>query len=70
MGMKVTLWYAPKEIYCPTHERLQEEIPWAPAFSRITCRLEWRICALRQIMTRKAALDAVRPVAPDHQPGA
>ena len=28
-GMKIVLWYAPKEIECPTHGRLQEAIPWA-----------------------------------------
>ena len=55
MGMKVLFWYAPKEIQCPTHGRAQETIPWAPAYSRITYRLEWRICALCQIMTQKAA---------------
>ena len=55
MGMKVLLWYAPKEIDCPTHGRVQETIPWAPSHSRITYRLEWRLCALCQIMTQKAA---------------
>lgn len=55
MGMKVLLWYTPKEIHCPTHGRVQETIPWAPAHSRITYRLEWRLCALCQIMTQKAA---------------
>jgi len=48
IGMKILLWYAPKEIICPTHGRVQEEIPWAPACSRVTYRLEWRICALCQ----------------------
>ena len=57
MGMKVLFWYAPKEIHCPTHGRVQEEIPWAPAYSRITYRLEWRICALCQVMTQKAAAE-------------
>jgi transposase len=57
MGMKVLLWYAPKEIYCSTHGRVQETIPWAPAYSRITFRLEWRICSLCQIMTQKAAAE-------------
>ncbi len=55
MGLKVLLWYAPKEIHCPTHGRVQETIPWAPTWSRITYRLEWRICTLCQIMTQKAA---------------
>lgn len=54
-GLKVMLWYAPKEIRCPTHGRLQEEIPWAMGYSRITYRLEWRICMLCQVMTQKAA---------------
>ena len=60
MGMKTLLWYAPKEIQCPTHGRVQEKIPWAPAYSRITYRLEWRICALCQIMTQKAAARILR----------
>ena len=57
MGMRILLWYAPKEIQCPTHGRVQEEIPWAPAFARISYRLEWRICALCQIMTQTAAAE-------------
>ena len=60
LGMKVLLWYAPKEIYCPTHGRAQEMIPWAPTYSRITYRLEWRICALCQIMTQKAAAEILK----------
>jgi len=60
MGIKVRLWYAPKEIHCPTHGRLQETIPWAPTYSRITYRLEWRLCALCQIMTQKAAAEILK----------
>ena len=60
MGMKILLGYAPKEIQCPTHGRLQETIPWAPAYSRITYRLEWRICTLCQIMTQKAAAEILK----------
>ncbi len=60
MGMKLLLWYAPKEIQCPTHGRVQETIPWAPVYSRITYRLEWRICALCQIMTQKAAAEILK----------
>ena len=55
MGLKVIFWYFPKEIYCPTHGRVQEDIPWANAYARISYRLEWRICSLCQIMTQKAA---------------
>ena len=54
------LWYAPKEIQCPTHGRVQEEIPWAPAYARVTYRLEWRLCALCQIMTQTAAAEILR----------
>ena len=49
-----------QEIQCPTHGRVQEEIPWAPAFARISYRLEWRICVLCQIMTQKAAAEILR----------
>ena len=54
------LWYAPKEIQCLTHGRVQEEIPWAPAYARVTYRLEWRLCVLCQIMTQKAAAEILR----------
>ncbi|MCP4042907.1 MAG: transposase family protein [Gammaproteobacteria bacterium] len=60
MGMKILFWYAPKVIECPTHGRVQEEIPWAPAFSRITYHLEWRISSLCQIMTQKAAANILK----------
>ena len=60
MGMKILIWYAPKEICCPTHGRVQETIPWAEPYSRITHRLEWRICALCQIMTQKAAAEILK----------
>ena len=38
LGLRVVLWYAPKEIQCPTHGRVQEEIPWAPPHARVTYR--------------------------------
>ena len=60
MGLRVVLWYAPKEIQCPTHGRMQEEIPGAPVYARVTYRLEWRLCALCQIMTQKAAAEILR----------
>jgi transposase len=55
LGLRIILWYAPKEIQCARHGRSQEQIPWAAHRSRITYRLEFRICALCQIMTQKAA---------------
>jgi transposase len=60
IGMKILLWYAPKEIFCPTHGRMQETIPWAPVYSRITYRLEWRLCSLCQIMTQKSAAEILK----------
>ena len=62
-GRKVLFWYAPKEIACPTHGLVQERIPWAAPYARITYRLEFRICALCQIMTQKAAA-AILKMAP------
>lgn len=55
LGVRIVFHYAPKEIDCPTHGRVQEQIPWAAPYSRVTHRLEFRICALCQIMTQKAA---------------
>lgn len=59
-GMRILLWYSPKEIDCPTHGRIQESIPWAASRSRITYRLEFRICALSRIMTQKAAAEILQ----------
>lgn len=59
-GLQVFLHYAPKEIECPTHGLIQEEIPWAFAYERVTYRLEFRICALAQRMTQKAAAEIVK----------
>lgn len=59
-GLQIILHYAPKEIHCPTHGRIQEEIPWAAARARATYRLEWRVCVLSQIMTQKAAAEILK----------
>jgi hypothetical protein len=59
-GLQVILHYAPKEILCPTHGRIQEEILWAAIRARVTYRLEYRVCALSQIMTQKAASEILR----------
>jgi predicted DNA-binding protein (UPF0251 family) len=40
---------------CPTHGRIQEEIPWAEAYSRITYRFEYIMLVYCQLMTQKAA---------------
>jgi transposase len=40
---------------CPTHGRIQENIPWADNYSRITYRFEFAMLVYCQIMTQKAA---------------
>ena len=59
-GIQIILHYAPKEIDCLTHGRIQEDIPWAAVRARVTYRLEFRICVLSQIMTQKAAAVMLR----------
>jgi hypothetical protein len=31
LGLRVVLYYAPKEIICAAHAHIQEQIPWAEA---------------------------------------
>lgn len=54
-GWTVLLQYCPREICCPTHGRVVEEIPWADRFSRVTYRFEYALLKYSQIMTQKAA---------------
>ena len=54
-GCSVQLCYRPREILCPTHGRIQENIPWADNYSRITYRFEFAMLIYCQIMTQKAA---------------
>ena len=54
-GWSVFFWYNPREIICPTHGRIQEEIPWAEAYARITYRFEYVMLVYCQLMTQKAA---------------
>ena len=60
LGLRVVLYYAPKEIICSVHGHIQEAIPWAEAQARVSYRLEYRLCALCQIMTQKAAAEILR----------
>ena len=62
-GWTVFLRYQPKEILCPTHGRVQEVIPWADHYARITYRLEYRLLVFSQLMTQKAASEIL------HLPG-
>ena len=42
---------------CPTHGRVQETIPWAEAYARITYRFEYILLVYCQMMTQKAAAE-------------
>lgn len=59
-GWSVVLSYRPKEIECPTHGRVQEEIPWAYKHGRITYRTEYLVLVYAQLMTQKAAAELLR----------
>jgi len=54
-GCCVFFWYCPREIQCPTHGRVQEDIPWAEGYARITYRFEYAMLVYCQLMTQKAA---------------
>jgi len=45
---------------CPTHNRVQEEIPWAENLARITYRFEYAMLVYCQLMTQKAAAKLLR----------
>jgi len=59
-GCSVFLWYRPNEIKCPTHGRLQENIPWAGSYSRISYRFEHAMLVYCQMMTQKAAAELLK----------
>ena len=59
-GWSVVFSYRPKEIECPTHGRVQEEIPWACKHGRITYRTEYLVLVYAQLMTQKAAAELLR----------
>lgn len=52
--------YHPNEIQCPTHGRIQEQIPWAESFARVTYCFEYALLRLCQQMTQKAAASFLR----------
>ena len=54
-GYQVELCYFPRDVICPTHGRVQENIPWADTYSRVTYRFEYAMLIYCQIMTQKAA---------------
>lgn len=54
-GWSVFFWYCPRIIICPTHGRVQEDIPWADPYTRVTYRFEYIMLLYCQLMTQKAA---------------
>jgi transposase len=54
-GTTIFFHYTPREIRCPTHGRIQENIPWASPYFRITYRLEHLVLVMAQMMSQKAA---------------
>jgi len=56
----VWLQHCPREIWCPTHGRVVEAIPWAGRFARVTYRFEYAMLKYCQIMTQKAAAQLLR----------
>ena len=56
-GWSLFFWYRPREIRCPIHGRLQEDIPWAASYARVTYRFEYAMFIYCQIMTQKAAAE-------------
>jgi transposase len=45
---------------CPTHGRVQEEIPWGEAFARVSHRFEYAVLRFGQQMTQKAAAELLK----------
>jgi len=54
-GWSVFFWFRPREITCPIHSRVQEDIPWANAYAHVTYRFEYSMLVYCQLMTQKAA---------------
>lgn len=59
-GFKVIFCYAPRIIKCKTHGPVQEIIPWADPYAKVTYRLEYQILIYGQMMTQKAASEILR----------
>lgn len=54
-GWSVLFHYRPREIMCRRHGRVQELIPWADAYARVTYRFEYVMLLYCQLMTQKGA---------------
>jgi transposase len=54
-GWEVWLQHCPREVLCPTHGRIQEEIPWAREYARVTYRFEYLMLRYCQMMPQADA---------------
>ena len=52
--------YSPREIFCPTHGRVQEDIPWAAPHARVTYRFEYSLLIHCTVMTQKATAQLLK----------
>jgi transposase len=59
-GWTVWLQHCPREIWCTSHGRVVEAIPWAGRYARVTYRFEYAMLKYCQIMTQKAAAQLLR----------
>lgn len=59
-GIQVFFWYYPREIKCRKHGRVQENIPWASPYARVTHRFEYSLLTYCSVMTQKAAAQLLK----------
>jgi len=59
-GWSISFHYCPKEILCRRHGRVQELIPWAEVYARVTYRFEYEMLLYCQLMPQKAAAKILR----------
>jgi hypothetical protein len=59
-GWSILFHYRPREIMCRRHGRVQELIPWADAYARVTYRFEYVMLVYCQLMPQKAAAKILR----------
>ena len=59
-GWKVILHYSPKVIMCPTHGKIQEDIPWAATNSQCTYRFEYIMLSFSKSMTQKEVANLLK----------
>jgi transposase len=59
-GWSISFHYCPREILCRRHGRVQELIPWAEVYARVTYRFEYGMLLYCQLMPQKAAAKILR----------